>query len=942
MQDFLLDETYITNEILENVPGGLAIYRVGKTFETLYYNDGVCLLSGHTREEYARVIAKDAMDIIYYEDQQMLGNELSRALNEKRKIRISYRILHKNNTPVWIHLCGQYKEDKELGLLIYAVFMDISDERKIQQLLSERADKDSLTGLFNRISFENRITIDLENNESTSAFMMIDIDNFKKINDSFGHTVGDTTLCNIAQILFQVFDKDGYVARMGGDEFAVFVKNIESISELNKKIDAFFTTIRNNQNKSIHTIQTTCSFGIALAPKHGNTFHELYANADNALLFAKNNGKNQYHYYVEGLEHPYPSLLTNMEWLLDETSNGIYISDYNTYDLLYLNQKTRDLCNVKGDEYLGKKCYKVLLGNDKPCDFCKMNQMKFGELYEREVVIEKNNMNAILKGKIFNWNGIKAHVEFVIDNTQRALIHQKLKDTAAHLQNLMDSIPGGIGIFEVDGDNIQVPYLNEGFFALIHCEVTEKNQYLGDFNYNIIHIDDLKGFYKELYRAVNENTTMNYTFRIRPKNQACVWLNMQANIAKSVGSKTTLYCSFSNVTVLKDNELEAKLQKDKFDIALENTDICVWEYNIKEKKAIQTKNSMLIYPFGEVIYDVPESLIEKGYVSPESIEDYRDIYRQLEQGNAEHSVEIHWLGFGRNNDWWAKLSHTIIYDNAHNPILAMGTTSDITNEKIAIKHYNEELENRKLLSSTTVVTFQLNLSQNDIEDCLINDQKLSKLAEYTQASALFESIQASLVGEEDRLHAKILNVEYLLDQYNQQHTHLECDYRRNLGEGYIRYLHVTINMIKHPETSDVIAFIYTNDLTESKITESAIRNFVKFYYDYIMFIDGSRAKYKIYNRQKSATYGGIDEGIYEEYFEKYLNNCISDEEKSRVLKDITIPRIYQELETKDTYEVTFMAYENKVAIKKELRFSYIEKDSKMILLAQYNMNRRND
>ncbi|MEG0410422.1 MAG: GGDEF domain-containing protein [Erysipelotrichaceae bacterium] len=944
----MIESNYIYKQTFEklvnNVPGGLAIYRIGETFETLYFNDGVCFLTNHTREEYLKIIQHDAMDIVFQEDRILLQNEIKNAISEHREINISYRIINKNMKPVWVHLSGNLKEVEGEGLLIFAIFMDISDERKIQDLLSERAERDSLTGLLNRIGFENRINNDLSKHKiEDCAFIMLDIDNFKTINDDFGHLSGDYTLCKVANILTHIFSEHSYVSRMGGDEFAVFINHIGSLDLLNSKIEHFYQTISDEHNKDIKSMLLKCSLGIALSPKDGYVFQDLYANADKALFYAKRNGKNQYHYFSKGMEHVGPSLLSNMEWLLDETSNGVYITNSETYELLYVNNVTKALCGIKGDEYLGKKCYSQLLGKDHPCEICKLSKMSYDYFYEREYTLEKPLRYLILKGKLFNWNGIVAHVEFLTDNTQGALITKEYEKTANRLQSLMDFIPGGIGIFEVENKKIQVPYLNDGFFKLIHFPITEKNRFIGNFNRDIVHSEDINDFYNELYAAIDENREMNITFRIKNTSNGYQWLNMQAIIVKQLESKTTLYCSFSNANSLKDSELKAKLQKEKFDIALNNTDICIWEYNIKEKLAIQSNNSLKIYPFGEIIHNLPESIIEKGYISEESIEDYRELYRRIDRGIKKSVADIHWIGFGKNNDWWARITYSLIYDDMNQPIIAMGATTDITNEKMAIRRYNEELDNRQLITPSTIVSFKMNLSNNKIEESIINDNKLAYFNDIKSIDVLFSEVQRTMVSATDIEKAKILNRSILLQKYSQQQTHLETEYRRYFGNGYIRFLHVNINLMKHPETGDIMAFIYTTDYTETKVIESAIRNFVKYYYDYIMFINGIQGKYKIFDKKEQLNYyQGMSEGSYYDYFASYVEHMKSDEEKEKFMEKIKLENIYNELESKDTYELAITQLsEQGELVPKELRYSYIDKESKKILLAQFNLNRKN-
>lgn len=406
----------VDNErLLNNIPGGVAIYRFVDPLELLYYNDGICELSGHTRDEYYDIIKDNAIHIVFEEDRTLLLQEIMRASFEERDIDFTYRIYHKHRDFTWVHLSATFIElDTDGYPIYYAIFMDISDERRVQKKLLEIAEHDHLTGVYNRISFERRVEESLSKlEEGDSAFLMLDIDNFKQINDFFGHIKGDEVLCMISHNLTKVFGQHHIVARIGGDEFAVFMMEANAEVSIVQKIEDFRSISNMDYRYQDSNIHLSCSFGIAYAPKDGSTYTTLYVNADKALLFAKNKGKDQYQIYGEYMTPPSSLLLQNMEWLLDEGTNAIYVCNSETYELLYMNKFARQMAGTKGNLYLGKSCYKELMHRDSRCPFCKMEHMKQDIFSERSFQIPNTTTHLLLKGKLINWNGIKAHVEFI-------------------------------------------------------------------------------------------------------------------------------------------------------------------------------------------------------------------------------------------------------------------------------------------------------------------------------------------------------------------------------------------------------------------------------------------------------------------------------------------------------------------------------------------------
>ncbi|MEG0778085.1 MAG: transporter substrate-binding domain-containing protein [Oscillospiraceae bacterium] len=154
------------------------------------------------------------------------------------------------------------------------------------------AERDSLTGLYNRLSFEafvNELLIERKQN-NTSAFIMLDIDNFKNINDVNGHSFGDKVLIAVAQGMHNLFDSEGAISgRMGGDEFAVFIPQITSKGSLITKLRAESGELAKSLGANV---PISCSLGVAFAYEHHeHEFNYIYELADAALYEAKRNRK---------------------------------------------------------------------------------------------------------------------------------------------------------------------------------------------------------------------------------------------------------------------------------------------------------------------------------------------------------------------------------------------------------------------------------------------------------------------------------------------------------------------------------------------------------------------------------------------------------------------------------------------------------------------------
>ena len=160
--------------------------------------------------------------------------------------------------------------------------------------ITQKAETDSLTGLWNRDTFQRMVEDYLEGpEERVGAFMMIDVDYFKLVNDTYGHIVGDHVLTACANAMRTVLRDSDIIGRQGGDEFVVFCRGIKDGVMAERKAiqiqEAWTDIIPEGGIKNI-----TTSIGIAMSPQHGATFEELYNNADEALYKAKERGRDCY------------------------------------------------------------------------------------------------------------------------------------------------------------------------------------------------------------------------------------------------------------------------------------------------------------------------------------------------------------------------------------------------------------------------------------------------------------------------------------------------------------------------------------------------------------------------------------------------------------------------------------------------------------------------
>lgn len=185
-----------------------------------------------------------------------------------------------------------------LGLVIVINIVNrIKSGRKSKEL-EEKADTDQLTSLCNKLATERKIKEYMQNNPDDQALMfVIDIDNFKKINDTLGHAFGDEVLRSLGHQIGAGFRATDVIGRTGGDEFIIFLKHLNEDVLLEKEVKKLCHFFKNFQAGEYVKYAATASIGAAVFPRDGKDFESLYKAADNALYIAKKRGKSQLAFY---------------------------------------------------------------------------------------------------------------------------------------------------------------------------------------------------------------------------------------------------------------------------------------------------------------------------------------------------------------------------------------------------------------------------------------------------------------------------------------------------------------------------------------------------------------------------------------------------------------------------------------------------------------------
>ena len=173
----------------------------------------------------------------------------------------------------------------------------MSERRRAEEQIEYQAYHDALTGLPNRLLFRDRLTVALAHarrHETALAVMFLDLDRFKNVNDTLGHTLGDELLRVVAERLRCVLREGDTIARMGGDEFTILLSDLKAAEDAAKIAQKLLDAVAEPMPIEGHELFVTTSIGISLYPDDGDSADALLKNADNAMYRAKETGRNAF------------------------------------------------------------------------------------------------------------------------------------------------------------------------------------------------------------------------------------------------------------------------------------------------------------------------------------------------------------------------------------------------------------------------------------------------------------------------------------------------------------------------------------------------------------------------------------------------------------------------------------------------------------------------
>lgn len=531
---------------------------------------------------------------------------------------------------------------------------------------------------------------------------------------------------------------------------------------------------------------------------------------------------------------------TTFGQLVDGASFPIYVCDMETDDLLYLNRKAEELFGGSLDRLPSRKCYVCMMNRKLPCSHCNKNELTEDEFVCHEQLRPDGTVN-LIKSRLVLWNGKKAHIRIITgtvlaESSMNAQIVSTLLRTDYESITTIDAVTGEAHPFSehtmanVIAEQKRLGDNEAGVEAILrkHCADSDIER--------VIKETSLPYIKEQLETKPTVSVTFSLGRRDNPSYKRVLYTYLDE-------TKTTLLSSIRDITeeyrqeAERRNELETAIQTteaitrdhdqlravlEQNRIAMEKTGLNIARYDIRTGVYYNNNKVMYLLGYGDEILNMPEVLINDGNVAPECADEYRAFYSELRKGVAATGVFA--LRSPDNGFRWKQIDSTLIYDDNSQPYQAVLVYRDVTEQREQAAVYAKWQNSLIQRDPDSFTLFRCNLSKGASFD--IMEGNLLRIC-FSERLSTFNERSHEYGGRFVHLddydaYTSLVNSEHLLANYYRGVRTLSMDYRERVTEGEYRWIHVTIETVQYPDSSDIEVFMMYEPTTDPHAAAPAV------------------------------------------------------------------------------------------------------------------------
>ena len=708
-------------------------------------------------------------------------------------------------------------------LKAFIVYTNIDHQRSELERLAQLASRDSLTNILNRKALEDRITERLRSAapDELSALYIIDLDNFKQINDRFGHQAGDDTLRSVAAALNNTFRSGDIVGRLGGDEFMAFISGVSernAISRANRLLNELQFLVEN--------AALSASVGLALCMGKAD-FSALYRSADVALYKSKDMGKSRCtvhrvtdHQDVAGeeVDESKKSSMIQLQTLLEYMDGGVIIVDLDGDDVreIYISPSyytTMRRAPGKAPDG-GRALFDGIIDEHKPVV---MNALKktsgTGEptdtIYQ-VVVAGGTEWHHLRAARLPGMNGEQRIIGVVTDVSE-------LKQSSSQLEAIVEYSTVGIAMFELSGGEVRTTFVNPKLESMLGLDIDRINAH-PEIARRLAGGDQLR----PAREGRSGSDTFEFTCCGSDFSDVPQELYLQARGVHIYDSASAAVVLVMYLDITRERAIEEKLRmaEERYRIAAAQTGLFIWEVDIAAR-TMRLLNTKAENPelSGAIYTNVPESQLESGLIHRDSEEALRVMYSDILAGRESDEYVLRRLD-DSGAYVWARARYTIIRDAQGKARHAVGVSEPMPNIDSELRELRRIWQFSGLVEDMLMANIHVNLTRDKVDYIHVSGmepEEYSSLTTFEQCKTLLCAVMAD--NDENNALVSTVTREWLMELYRQGRSAYSFVFRTAAGEGWGNG---SLDLLRDPLSGDIWCFVYLRDIGHRRTAEMLI------------------------------------------------------------------------------------------------------------------------
>ncbi len=405
-------------------------------------------------------------------------------------------------------------------------------------------------------------------------------------------------------------------------------------------------------------------------------------------------------------------------------------------------------------------------------------------------------------------------------------VSAKGMDTDEELRIISDSSTEGIFKIALT-KGIPVLYANDGYYALHGYTKKQMAEEVNNRVGTLLYEEDRERVQQEIISCTEKKESrIILEYRIRKRDGNLAWVHMNAGILHMENGPMVMIGMLMDITERKNLEERLMRTEQLFQVARKQTRLNMWQFDIRNKRIIQSEESKEIHGYEDIVENVPESLIASGYVHENSEDAFLRLYQRVFSGEPVSSEVL----LTRKKDcpgeyWWERITYTVVQYVDGEPVWAIGSSEDITVQREAEIRAFEEETLYKFLSEDLIFRFRMNLSKNCLEELWHHEEEIlqTELAK-ADGGTLYQYILDSIANGDDRVHFQTdYRPEKFLEGAGTGRKFPDFEFRFKQRDGRIIWAVLDIRLMISPETGDSILFGYAKDIDLLKKRELSLK-----------------------------------------------------------------------------------------------------------------------